>query len=81
MAVTSYGVNNDLATKLWAKKLFAEALKQTSYAELMGTGSDSVIQLRGEMNKSEGDRLRIGLRMQLSGDGVAGDGTLEGYLQ
>jgi len=78
MATTSYGVNDNLAVKLWAKKLFAESLKQTSYAELLGTGSDSVIQIRGEMNKSEGDRLRVGLRMQLSGDGVAGDGTLEG---
>jgi N4-gp56 family major capsid protein len=78
MATTSYGVNDNLAVKLWAKKLFAESLKQTVYSELMGTGSDSVIQIRNEMNKSEGDRVRIGLRMQLTGDGVAGDGTLEG---
>jgi N4-gp56 family major capsid protein len=78
MATTSYGVNDNLAVKLWAKKLFAEALKETFFSELMGPGSDSVIQLRSEMNKSEGDRVRIGLRMQLSGDGVSGDGTLEG---
>ncbi len=78
MATTSYGVNDNLAVKLWAKKLFAEALKETSYSFLMGTGSDSVVQIRSEMNKSEGDRVRIGLRMQLSGDGVSGDGTLEG---
>ena len=78
MATTSYGVNHELAVKLWAKKLFAESLKQTAYSELMGTGSDSVIQIRSETNKSEGDRVRIGLRMQLSGDGVSGDNTLEG---
>ena len=78
MATTSYGVNDNLAVKLWAKKLFAESLKETSFSFLTGSGSDSVVQLRGEMNKSEGDRVRIGLRMQLSGDGVAGDGTLEG---
>jgi N4-gp56 family major capsid protein len=78
MATTSYGVNHPLAVKLWAKKLFAEALKQTFYSELMGTGSDSVIQIRSETSKSEGDKVTIGLRMQLSGDGVQGDGTLEG---
>ena len=78
MATTSYGVNDNLAVKLWAKKLFAEALKETFFSELMGTGSDSVVQVRNELNKSEGDRIRIGLRMQLSGDGIAGDGTLEG---
>ena len=78
MATTSYGVNDDLAVKLWSKKLFADALKETFISELMGTGSDSVIQIKSETNKSEGDRIRVGLRMQLSGDGVAGDGTLEG---
>ncbi len=44
----------------------------------MGTGSDSVVQIKSETNKSEGDRIRIGLRMQLTGTGIAGDGTLEG---
>jgi N4-gp56 family major capsid protein len=78
MATTSYGVNDNLAVKLWAKKLFAEALKETFISEFMGTGSDSVVQIKNEMNKSEGDRVRIGLRMQLSGAGIAGDGTLEG---
>lgn len=78
MATTSYGVNDNLAVKLWAKKLFAEALKSTSYADLMGSGSENVIQVRNETNKSEGDRIRIGLRMQLTGEGVSGDGTLEG---
>ncbi len=78
MATTSYGVNNDLAVKLWSKKLFADALKETFISELMGTGTDSVIQIKSETGKSEGDRIRVGLRMQLSGDGVQGDGTLEG---
>lgn len=78
MAVTSYGVNHTLAVKLWAKKLFSEALKECFISELMGSTSDSVIQIKNETSKSEGDRIRIGLRMQLTGDGVQGDGTLEG---
>ena len=78
MATTSYGVNDALAVKLWAKRLFAEALKETFINDLMGTGSDSVIQIKSETNKSEGDQITIGLRAQLAGAGVQGDGTLEG---
>lgn len=79
MAATSYGVNHPLAVKAWAKKLFVEALKQTRYAQFKGsTGTDSLITLRNELSKDKGDRVRIGLRMQLTGRGVTGDATLEG---
>lgn len=78
MADTNYGVNNPLAVKLWAKKLYVEALKATWANKFIGSGSDSVIQRKNETNKSAGDRIRIGLRMQLTGSGVQGDGALEG---
>lgn len=78
MAATSYGVNHPLAVKVWAKKLFVEALKATYASKFMGKGSDALCQIRGELNKSAGDRITIGLRMQLTGDGISGDGTLEG---
>lgn len=78
MATTVYGVNHPLAVKVWAKKLFVEALKATYFARFMGEGSGSLIQVRPELKKSAGDRITVGLRMQLTGDGVQGDGTLEG---
>lgn len=78
MAVTSYGVNNPLAVKLWAKKLFVEALKETFLYRFTGSDSGSIIQIKPETNKGAGDRITQGLRMQLTGDGVQGDGTLEG---
>lgn len=78
MATTSYGVNNALAVKLWSRKLFHEALKQTSMARYMGNGSDSMIQIQTDTSKGPGDRITVGLRMQLSGAGIQGDGTLEG---
>lgn len=79
MATTAYGVNNALAVKLWAKKLFVEALKATRYAQFKGASStDSLVSLRTEMQKSAGDRVTIGLRMQLTGTGIQGDNTLEG---
>lgn len=78
MATTAYGVNNALAVKLWSKKLAHEALKETFIYKFIGDDENSLIQLKEETTKSPGDRITVGLRMQLTGDGVSGDGTLEG---
>lgn len=78
MSTTSYGVNDALAVKLWSKKLFQEALKKTWASKFMGKGSSSLIQIKDETSKGPGDKITVGLRMQLSGDGTQGDGTLEG---
>lgn len=78
MATTAYGLNHPLAVKLWSKKLFREALKTTWAYKFMGTGSNSLCQIKEDLQKSPGDRVRQGLRVLLSGAGVSGDGTLEG---
>jgi len=78
MATSNYGTNHPLAVKLWSRKLFREALKQTFMGKFMSDSSDSLIQTLGDTSKGPGDRITVGLRMQLSGTGIAGDGTLEG---
>lgn len=78
MATTAYGTNDALAVKLWSRKLFREALKQCFMSKYMGEGSDNLIQLLNDTKKGAGDRVTVGLRMQLSGTGVQGDATLEG---
>lgn len=78
MATTSYGTNDALAVKLWSKKLAHEALKETFIYKFIGDDENSLIQMKEETTKSPGDKITIGLRMQLTGDGVSGDGTLEG---
>lgn len=78
MAVTSYGVNDPLAVKLWSKRLSVEVLKNTWASRFMGPTSASIIQIKDETSKSAGDKVTYGLRMQLAGSGVIGDGTLEG---
>lgn len=77
MATTSYGVNHPSAVKHWSSEVFKEALKRTYALKFMGTGSDSLCQIRNEM-KTEGDRVTVHLRAQLTGSGISGDGTLEG---
>lgn len=78
MATTAYPLNHPLAVKLWSKMLYHEALKETHAGQFIGSDSDSLIQSKDDFKKSAGDRLRVGLRMQLTGAGVSGDGTLEG---
>lgn len=78
MAQTEYGVNHPLAVKAWSRKLFQEALKECWASKFMGKTSSSLVQIKDEVEKGPGDRIRIGLRMQLTGAGVQGDATLEG---
>lgn len=78
MADTNYGVNDALAVKLYAKRLIREALKATFVSQFMGESQDELIQEKTETSKGAGDKITFGLRMQLNGDGIQGDGTLEG---
>lgn len=78
MAMTEYGVNDPSAQKLWSKKLDREALKATFIGGFMAEGKKSIIRLKPELKKSAGDKITNTLRAQLKGDGVMGDGTLEG---
>jgi len=77
MATTSFPLNHPQAVKHWSGDVFKEALKKTYAFKFMGAGSGALCQVRNEM-KSEGDRVRVGLRVQLKGEGVQGDATLEG---
>ena len=78
MASTSYGVNDALAVKLWAKELAHEAVKATEIYPLIGPNANSVIQEKTETKKGPGDRVTVGLRMQLSGDGFTESEIAEG---
>lgn len=78
MSAWEYGVNNNETVKLWSRKLFLESIKSTMVKEWMGEGPDNPIQIKTDLTKSEGDRVRNILLMQLSGAGVQGDATLHG---
>lgn len=78
MATTAFGVNHPLAVKVWSRKLFREALKQTWLYKFMGTDNRAVVQILDDLKKGPGDKITVGLRMQLTGQGILGDNTLEG---
>ena len=68
MATTEYGVNHPMAVKHWSADLMKEALKRTYALQFMSKKKGSLIQIKTELNKAAGDRIRFGLRMQLQGD-------------
>jgi N4-gp56 family major capsid protein len=78
MAGTVYGVNAPEAKKLWRSQLAREALKATWIQKFIGDSSDDILQVFDDTAKDAGDRVTATLRMQLTGDGVSGDATLEG---
>jgi N4-gp56 family major capsid protein len=78
MSVQTFGVNNALSNKLWAKKLNVEALKTTYFGKFMGEGTNNMIQVKTEFEQNAGDKVTVGLRMQLSGDGQTEGQTLQG---
>ena len=78
MAATDYPVNSPIAVKLWSKKIAREALKETMAMKFMGTSSNNLIQVYDDTSKGSGDRVRIPLRVQLSGRGVGESEALEG---
>lgn len=78
MAVTSIGVNHPLAVRTWSRQLAAEVSKATAIAPLIGTSSNTIIQLKDETAKAAGDKVTFGLRRQLVGEGVSEGTMLEG---
>lgn len=78
MAVTVYSTGDALTVKLWRRKLFREIIRPTDVGRFFGMDSNSLIQIVDDPKKDQGDRVTVGLRMQLTGAGVASDGTLEG---
>lgn len=78
MANTNYGVNANEAVKLWSRMLFRESLRSTVFGDFIGSDTNSLVQIKDDTRRGPGDRIRVTLRTQLVGDGVEGDGTLEG---
>jgi N4-gp56 family major capsid protein len=48
------------------------------FKKFMGSGSDSIVQIKPDTKKSKGDKVTYALRMQLSGAGRTGQDVLEG---
>ncbi len=77
MSSTTFTSSSAHAIKIWSRKAFNDAVKATLYGKLTGSSDRSIVQVKTEL-KSEGDRVRFGLRSLPAGIGVQEDETLEG---
>jgi len=75
---TQFLTNDALTRKRWAKDLFAVILPAVEFNDLVGTGSDSIVQIKTELGKGEGDNITFGIRLPLTGEGIVGTDTVEG---
>jgi len=78
MAKTIVLTGDALAKKLWEEALFRDTLKESYFERFMGTGSDSLCQVKTDLIKEKGDKITFGIRMRLTGTGVISGQTLEG---
>lgn len=69
-----------LRAQLWNKELFSDVMTELYFAQrgMIGESSDSLIQVKNDLTKAKGDRITFGIGYKLTGDGVTGDGELEG---
>ena len=75
---TQFLTNDALTRKRWANDLFMVMLKAVEFNDLIGKGTDSIIQMRTELAKGQGDLVKFGIRRPLSGEGIVGTDTVEG---
>ena len=78
MAETIFLTNNALTRKKWARELFSLLLAATEINSLVGKSADSIIQMRTELGKGEGDKITFGVRLPLTGEGIVGRDVVEG---
>lgn len=78
MADTTFGVNDAMAVKHWARALEFDVVYRSDIAALIGTDSNSIIQLKEETSKDAGDKVTFSLMKKLTGDGFTEGEPAEG---
>ncbi len=78
MSTTEFPLNHPLAVRVWSKMLQAQTINDTWFERFVGDSKNSLIYRKTELEKSAGSRITYGLKRLMIGDGVEGDGILEG---
>lgn len=77
--LTNFGLLTNEQKTVWSRDLWKQARNQSFINRFLGSGPNSLVQHITELKKSEkGARAVITLLADLTGDGIAGDRTLEG---
>lgn len=71
-------VPTGLTVQQWDERYFTEYLNQNWFKKFMGTGTNSVIQVKEELTKKPGDAVTLTLVNRLTGEAKGAAETLEG---
>lgn len=75
MSYSEILTTHGLTAEQWDDQLFKEYTGQLWWKNLMGTSTNSVIQVKEELKKGKGDAITIGVRGTLQGGKVTGNST------
>lgn len=78
MANTTFGVNDAMAVKHWARSLLFDVVYRSDIAALIGTDENSIIHMKTELSKEAGDLVKFNLMKKLTGDGFTEGEIAEG---
>lgn len=76
MAQTTVSSGNKVIQ--WDSDFFVEYIRDSLFTRYMGTDENAIIQVKENLTKQRGDKISVPLITRLTGDGVRGNGTLEG---
>ncbi len=78
MGASEFTLGHALAVQRWSDSLAVEAEVRQYFSKFMGTGDNVLIKIQKELAKASGEKITMGLRMKLAGDGIEGDNPIEG---
>lgn len=81
MAKTYFTTSSEETKKVWEEKLMRDSVKNSFFLPKFG-GSDanSIVHIKKDLEGKQGDTIKFGIRMMLSGAGITSGQILEGYL-
>jgi len=68
--------NSSLTIERWAKEFYREARVPDFFGPYTGESASSIIQVKTDLKKKQGDQIHFGLVEKIEGDGVTGDNTM-----
>lgn len=77
MAYTTVATANQVSQ--WDADFFEEYTRDTQFSPYFGTSENSIIQTKENLTKAAGDKITVSFVAALSGAGVTGSSTLEGF--
>jgi len=81
MAQTTFGVNDTLTVKQWARRLQYDLVYRSDISALIGEDPNSIIHLKTETQKDAGDKVTFPLMKKLTGEGFSEGEIAEGNAE